>query len=153
MPGCGRLRAGGTAQPMGLRGRRGGCARGAAAGMDAGRMSGPAPRPSEAGGGALQQSGLMLPRGAAGTEFCRLRASLCGRTDKAEQQQQPPLCAAPFLYLVRDGAFPTTTHTTRWHLAPNPFSRVFLLTCWKTGSEQLSSFIFVATIIGVWWES
>lgn len=67
----------------------GGCARGAAAGMDAGRMPGPAPRPSEAGGGALQQSGLPLPRGAAGTELCRLRASVCGRTDKAEQRQQP----------------------------------------------------------------
>lgn len=83
-----------------------------------------------------------------------LRASVCGRTDEAEQQQQPFLRAAPFLYLVRDAAFPSITHTTHQDPAPSPFLlKVFPLTCWKTGSAQLGSFFFVATITGVWWKS
>lgn len=63
------------------------------------------------------------------------------------------LCAAPSLYLVPDGAFPSITHTTRRDLAPSPLPGFFLLTFWKTGYKQLGSFFFVATIIGVWWDS
>lgn len=130
MPGCGRLRAGGTAQPMGC-----GLERGEGGGVPAVRRPGwmrggcrvplPAPpKPEE------EHCRNPLPvcccpaarraRSSAGGADA-LRASVCGRTDEAEQQQQPFLRAAPFLYLVRDAAFPSITHTTHRDLAPSPF--------------------------------